>query len=216
MKITPGTRVGVLYGGLSAEREVSLKSGKAVGLALQELGYTVTLIDADCEVAEKLKSAQVEVVFNALHGAYGEDGTIQGVLEYLRIPYTGPGVMASSIAMNKVMTKRILLSHNIPTPDYPVLEFLSKVEPHPLKPPPSTPYPVYNFRSSLVGCKSGLRSVPREAAFYRQQWSHLNWNLHLPALQPEDNHPEVRQFHLHSHPARCNLESGYCVKAKFF
>ena len=120
MKFTPGTRIGVLYGGLSAEREVSLKSGKAVGLALQELGYLVTLIDVDREVVEKLKESRIEAVFIALHGTYGEDGTIQGVLEYLKIPYTGPGVMASSIAMNKVMTKRILLSHGIMTPDYTV------------------------------------------------------------------------------------------------
>ena len=120
MKFTPGTRVGVLYGGLSAEREVSLKSGKAVGLALQESGYLVTLIDVDRQVFEKLKESRVEVVFIALHGTYGEDGTIQGVLEYLKIPYTGPGVMASSIAMNKVMTKRVLISHEILTPDYTV------------------------------------------------------------------------------------------------
>ena len=120
MKFTPGTKVGVLYGGLSAEREVSLKSGKAVGLALQELGFMVSLIDVDRDVFARLKAVQIEVVFIALHGAYGEDGTIQGGLEYLKIPYTGPGVMASSIAMNKVMTKRILLSHEIMTPDYTV------------------------------------------------------------------------------------------------
>ncbi|RLB69316.1 MAG: D-alanine--D-alanine ligase [Deltaproteobacteria bacterium] len=120
MKFTPGTRVGVLYGGLSAEREVSLKSGKAVGLALQELGFMVSLIDVDRDVFARLKEAKIEVAFIALHGAYGEDGTIQGGLEYLQIPYTGPGVMASSIAMNKVMTKRILLSHEILTPDYTV------------------------------------------------------------------------------------------------
>ena len=120
MKFSPGTRVGVLYGGLSAEREVSLKSGKAVGLALQELGFMVSLIDVDRDVFARLKEAKIEVVFIALHGAYGEDGTIQGGLEYLQIPYTGPGVMASSIAMNKVMTKRILLSHEILTPDYTV------------------------------------------------------------------------------------------------
>ena len=120
MKFTPGTRVGVLYGGLSAEREVSLKSGKAVGLALQELGFMVSLIDVDRDIFTRLKEAKIEVVFIALHGAYGEDGTIQGGLEYLQIPYTGPGVMASSIAMNKVMTKRILVSHEILTPDYTV------------------------------------------------------------------------------------------------
>jgi len=96
MKFTPGTRVGVLYGGLSAEREVSLKSGAAVGLALRELGFTVVMIDVDREIAFRLKEADVKVVFIALHGAYGEDGSIQGVLEYLKIPYTGPGVMAST------------------------------------------------------------------------------------------------------------------------
>ncbi|NPA24335.1 MAG: D-alanine--D-alanine ligase, partial [Deltaproteobacteria bacterium] len=101
-------KIGVLYGGLSAEREVSLKSGKAVGLALQELGYLVTLIDVDRDVAARLQQTGVEAVFIALHGTYGEDGTIQGLLEYLGIPYTGPGVMGSSIAMDKVMTKRVL------------------------------------------------------------------------------------------------------------
>ncbi len=120
MKFTPGTRVGVLYGGLSAEREVSLKSGAAVGLALRELGFTVVMIDVDREIASRLKEADVKVVFIALHGVYGEDGSIQGVLEYLKIPYTGPGVMASSIAMHKVMTKRVLLSYGIQTPDYTV------------------------------------------------------------------------------------------------
>ncbi|MBN2707207.1 MAG: D-alanine--D-alanine ligase [Deltaproteobacteria bacterium] len=120
MKIAAETRIGVLYGGLSAEREISLKSGKAVALALQELGYLVTLIDVDRQIFERLRESRVEVVFNALHGTYGEDGSIQGVLEYLLIPYTGPGVMASSIAMNKVMTKIILRAHGLPTPDYTV------------------------------------------------------------------------------------------------
>ncbi|HDS15185.1 MAG TPA: D-alanine--D-alanine ligase [Proteobacteria bacterium] len=120
MKIAAETRIGVLYGGLSAEREISLKSGKAVAMALQELGYLVTLIDVDRQIVERLRESQVAVVFNALHGTYGEDGTIQGVLEYLQIPYTGPGVMASSIAMNKVMTKRILRAQGLPTPDYTV------------------------------------------------------------------------------------------------
>ena len=118
MKFTSGTRVGVLYGGLSAEREVSLKSGEAIGMALRELGFTVVMIDVDREIAFRLKEARLAVVYIALHGAYGEDGSIQGVLEYLKIPYTGPGIMASSIAMHKVMTKRVLLSYDIQTPDY--------------------------------------------------------------------------------------------------
>ena len=120
MKFAPGTRVGVLYGGLSAEREVSFKSGAAVGSALEELGFKVIMIDVDREITSRLKKAEVAVVFIALHGAYGEDGSIQGILEYLKIPYTGPGIMASSLAMNKVMTKRVLLSYGIQTPDYTV------------------------------------------------------------------------------------------------
>jgi len=120
MKFTSGTRVGVLYGGLSAEREVSLKSGAAIGSALKELGFEVIMLDVDREIASRIKDADVAVVFIALHGAYGEDGSIQGVLEYLKIPYTGPGIMASSIAMDKVMTKRVLLSYGIQTPDYSV------------------------------------------------------------------------------------------------
>ena len=120
MEITAQTKVGVLYGGLSAEREVSLRSGKAVALALQESGYMVTLIDVGRDVVERLRQAQIEVAFIALHGAYGEDGSIQGVLEYLGIPYTGPGIMASSIAMNKIMTKRLLIAQELPTPDYTI------------------------------------------------------------------------------------------------
>ncbi len=120
MKFTSGTRVGVLYGGLSAEREVSLKSGEAIGKALQELGFTVIMIDVDRNIVARLKEARVDVAYIALHGVYGEDGSIQGVLEYLKIPYTGPGIMASSIAMHKVMTKRVLLSYDIQTPDYTI------------------------------------------------------------------------------------------------
>jgi D-alanine-D-alanine ligase len=118
MKFTPGMKIGVLYGGLSAEREVSLNSGKAVGLALQELGYLVTLIDVDREIAGRLRQSGVEAVFIALHGRYGEDGAIQGILEYLQIPYTGPGILGSSLAMDKIMSKRVLNAHSIPTPDF--------------------------------------------------------------------------------------------------
>ncbi len=164
MKFKPGTRVGVLYGGLSAEREVSLKSGRAVGLALQEAGYLVTLIDVDRQVFEKLKKSQVEVVFIALHGTYGEDGTIQGVLEYLRIPYTGPGVMASSIAMNKVMTKRILLSHGILTPDYTVPALISDEIAVPPGGYPLVVKPVAEGSSLGMSIVTGAEELPKALA----------------------------------------------------
>lgn len=103
------TKIGVLCGGMSSEREVSLRSGKNVLGALQRLGYkNAELIDVDKNIAQNLIEKKIEVAYNALHGKYGEDGCIQGILEILKIPYTGCGVMSSAICMNKEYTKRIL------------------------------------------------------------------------------------------------------------
>jgi len=109
-------RIGILYGGPSSEREVSLWTGEAVHRALVERGYDAVLIDADHEVDRRLREERVEVVFNALHGRIGEDGCIQGLLETLRIPYTGSGVLASAMAMNKEISKVMFLARGIPTP----------------------------------------------------------------------------------------------------
>lgn len=113
-------KIAVLLGGLSAEREVSLRTGQAVVKALAGEGYQVVAIDAGRDLAAQLVAAQVEVVFIALHGRFGEDGTVQGLLEILGIPYTGSGVLASSVAMDKVATKKILLHHGISTPAFAV------------------------------------------------------------------------------------------------
>ena len=91
--------VAVLMGGLSNERPVSLSSGKGCAEALRRSGYRVTEVDVGYDIAEKLRELAPDVAFNALHGRYGEDGTIQGVLEFLRIPYTHSGVLASALAM---------------------------------------------------------------------------------------------------------------------
>lgn len=99
--------VAVLKGGLSAEREVSLTSGAAVEKALLALGHSVVAIDVSAHVVEDLHRAKPDVAFNALHGRYGEDGCIQGVLEILKIPYTHSGVLASAVAMDKPMAKVI-------------------------------------------------------------------------------------------------------------
>lgn len=99
--------VALIMGGLSAEREVSLSSGRAAEKALLELGYKVTAIDMGRDVAIKLAEANPDVVFNALHGTYGEDGCLQGLLEIMGIPYTHSGVMASAIAMDKKQAKHI-------------------------------------------------------------------------------------------------------------
>jgi D-alanine-D-alanine ligase len=109
--------VALLYGGWSNEREVSLKSGAAIEKALRVLGYTVTPIDVTPEIGKVLTELKPDVVFNALHGQYGEDGTIQGLLELLHIPYTHSGVLASALAMNKVRSKIMFRAHNIRTPE---------------------------------------------------------------------------------------------------
>ncbi len=113
------SRVAVLMGGLSVEREVSLLSGAAVAAALAELGHEVREVDVGEAVVEQVASLRdrVDAVFIMLHGRLGEDGTVQGLLELLGIPYTGSGVMSSAVAMNKHMSKRIMRSHRIPVAD---------------------------------------------------------------------------------------------------
>lgn len=114
-------RVGVLYGGHSAEREVSLMSGRGVHDALRSVGVDAHLFDTGRQSIVELAGAGFDRVFIALHGRYGEDGTIQGALEMLHLPYTGSGPMASSLAMDKIMTKRVWLQHGLPTPGFAVL-----------------------------------------------------------------------------------------------
>jgi D-alanine-D-alanine ligase len=109
-----------MMGGLSREREISLKTGKAIQKALTEKGYTVIPIDVGNDIAEKLVKEKIEWAFLALHGRFGEDGTIQGMLELMRIPYTGSGVLASALAMHKIMTKKFFLCEKIPTPRFEV------------------------------------------------------------------------------------------------
>ena len=109
------TRIGVLCGGMSSEREVSLRSGKNCYEALLRLGYKNTeVIDVDKNIAKTLMDKGIELAYIALHGKYGEDGCIQGLLEILDLPYTGCGVKASAIAMDKEYTKRILKTRNLP------------------------------------------------------------------------------------------------------
>ncbi|WP_227766398.1 D-alanine--D-alanine ligase [Zhaonella formicivorans] len=111
-------KVAVLLGGRSAERQVSLKTGEAVYQALLSKGYEALKIDATGPIVEELNNFKPDIVFIALHGRYGEDGTIQGLLETLDIPYTGCGVLASALAMNKIYTKKILRYEGIPTADF--------------------------------------------------------------------------------------------------
>jgi D-alanine-D-alanine ligase len=109
--------VAVLMGGLSAEREVSLVSGEAVARALEERGYRVSRIDAGRDLPRALAEVRPDVVFNALHGRFGEDGCVQGLLELLGVPYTHSGVLASALAMDKPMAKRLFAAAGIPCPE---------------------------------------------------------------------------------------------------
>ena len=112
------SHVGVLLGGLSAEREVSIKSGEAIAEALESRGHRVTKIYVDRDIDQVLRQTPIDVAFIALHGTYGEDGCVQGLLELLGIPYTGSGVMASALAMDKQKAKELFRLYNVPTPPY--------------------------------------------------------------------------------------------------
>ncbi len=111
-------KIGVLMGGLSAEREVSLKTGEAIFSTLMERGHDAYRIFVDRDVDLVLRQARIEVAVLALHGRYGEDGCVQGLLEVLGIPYTGSDVMSSALAMNKVKAKEIFRLRNLPTAPY--------------------------------------------------------------------------------------------------
>ena len=115
-------RVAVLMGGRSAERGISLLSGNAVLDALRAQGVDATGFDVDENIAIALRAADIDTVFIVLHGRGGEDGTMQGLLEVMRLPYTGSGVFASSLAMDKLRTKQIWLANSLPTPEYMVLK----------------------------------------------------------------------------------------------
>ena len=115
-------KIGVLMGGISSEREVSLRSGSAVFNALKKLGYTAVAIDAASNICEMLKKEKIDIAFLVLHGGWGEDGSIQGLLEVMGIPYTGSDVISSAIAMNKAASKKIFLYHKIPVPPFIVLD----------------------------------------------------------------------------------------------
>jgi len=152
-------KIAVMMGGLSREREISLKTGKSILKALGEKGYTVVPIDVGDDIAEKLVKEKVECAFLALHGRFGEDGTIQGMLELMRIPYTGSGVLASALAMDKIMSKKFFLCEKIPTPRFEVFqrEQIKKDRPQKV----SLPLPVV-VKPAREGSTIGISIVRRD------------------------------------------------------
>ncbi len=127
--------VAVLMGGFSSERPVSLSSGAACAQALEAEGYRVTRVDVDRNVSGVLSDLRPDVAFNALHGPFGEDGTIQGVLEYLQIPYTHSGVLASALAMDKGQAKHVAKAAGIPVAEARVMSRFDIGNRHPIEPP---------------------------------------------------------------------------------
>ncbi len=149
-------RVVVLMGGPSAEREVSLSSGRECATALRQAGYDVTEVDAGPDLATRLRDLSPDVVFNALHGRWGEDGCVQGLLEWLRIPYTHSGVLASALAMDKSRTKAAYRAAGLPCVDS-VIAPRDEVRTRHVLPPPYVVKP--NNEGSSVGVY-----IVREAA----------------------------------------------------
>jgi D-alanine-D-alanine ligase len=118
-------KIGVMMGGLSSERGISLQSGNAILQSLIRNGYRAIAIDVDRGIVERLRQEAIEIGFIALHGRWGEDGTIQGLLEILGIPYTGSGVLGSALAMDKAVMKLVLESLDVPTPEYVICKSAS-------------------------------------------------------------------------------------------
>ena len=145
--------VAVLMGGFSAEREVSLVSGKACAGALEERGYAVDPIDVGRRSARGAGGARPDVVFNALHGRFGEDGRVQGLLDQLRLPYTHSGVLASALAMDKPMAKRVFASAGLRCPEG-VETTLGRLLAEPPVPPP------FVVKPAAEGSSVGVVIVP--------------------------------------------------------
>ncbi len=120
-------KVGVLMGGFSSEREISLMSGKGIYEALLSAGVDAHLVDVGLDFIEVLNREKFDRVFNVLHGPFGEDGTVQGILDFLKIPYTGSGVLASALAMDKIISKHIFRDSDISTPEFVLLNIAKPI-----------------------------------------------------------------------------------------
>lgn len=172
--------VAVLLGGWSAEREVSLRSGAACAKALEEAGYKVTKIDMTPDMdavalGEAFKKARPDVVFNALHGRFGEDGCVQGLLELMKIPYTHSGVLASSVAMDKPMAKQVFASVGLRCPKGKVVTREQMLKGDPMKRP-------YVVKPSNEGSSVGVKLVFENDNFF---FTAQNWEYGASVLVEE-------------------------------
>lgn len=150
-------KIALLQGGLSSEREVSLNTGKAFASALDELGYDYRVIDVQADLTEVLMKEKPDVALLALHGKYAEDGIVQGICEFLKIPYSGTGVLGSALCMDKVLSKQILGFNEIPSAEFEAVD-ARKINFHSYQPKLSPPYVV---KPSRDGSSMGI-SIVRE------------------------------------------------------
>ena len=160
--------VAVLMGGWSAEREISLRSGKACADALARLGYRVTRIDVGRDIASVLTTVRPDVALNVLHGRPGEDGTLQGILEILAIPYTHSGVMASAVAMQKDVAKALFRAADVPVAEDLVASRFEAAERHLLPPP-------YVIKPIAEGSSVGVFIVAADHAHPPQELTRPDW-----------------------------------------
>jgi len=165
-----GRHIAVLMGGLSPEREVSLVSGEACAKALERLGAKVTRIDAGRDVSAKLSAAKPDVVFNALHGEWGEDGVVQGVIETLGIPYTHSGVLASALAMDKAKSKSVLAAAGVKVPGGGLYDRHEVAARHVLPPP-------YVIKPNAQGSSVGVFIVMEGANRPPQELAAPDWSM---------------------------------------
>jgi D-alanine-D-alanine ligase len=165
-----GRHIVVLMGGLSSERDVSLVSGKACADALERLGARVTRLDAGRDVAERLAALKPDAIFNALHGAWGEDGCVQGVLETLAIPYTHSGVLASALAMDKAKAKAVLAAAGLKVPGGGLFDRFDVARHHVIQPP-------YVVKPNAEGSSVGVFLVFEGANGPPQQVVASDWAL---------------------------------------
>ncbi len=163
-----GKHVAVLMGGLSAEREVSLRSGEAVAKALEGEGFRVTRLDVDRHVAEVIAKLSPDVAFNALHGKFGEDGIMQGILEMLRIPYTHSGVLASALAMRKDRARTIFRAAGVPVAEGVTVDRLTAGKAHVLPPP-------YVVKPLSEGSSFGVLIVREDQQHPPQELTRTDW-----------------------------------------
>lgn len=160
--------VAVLMGGWSAERPVSINSGNACAEALETAGFRVTRVDVDRDLADVLKTLKPDVAFNALHGPFGEDGCVQGVLEVLGIPYTHSGVLASALAMNKPKAIDVMKAAGIPVAESVLMHRFDAAKAHPIDPPYVIKPPSEGSSFGVLLVKEGALTPPQQ--LYSDDW----------------------------------------------